>query len=110
MAMELDPPSPAGQIHDGIDGGRFPKKFQDLNLYGDSNCQKISFNMPRPKSKLKAKQSRSIVKEPKCPICLLEVESVMHAIWNCSAVSDVWAEEWSPVKKWWSGEQSFTQL
>ncbi|XP_040993121.1 uncharacterized protein LOC121239848 [Juglans microcarpa x Juglans regia] len=53
---------------------------------------------------------KSIVKESNCPIRLMDVESVMHAIWNCPAASDVWAKEGSPVKKWWSGEQSFTQL
>ncbi|XP_041020374.1 uncharacterized protein LOC121261991 [Juglans microcarpa x Juglans regia] len=45
-----------------------------------------------------------------CPICLREEESVMHAIWECPAATDVWAEQGSPVQKWSVGVKSFYQL
>jgi ribonuclease HI len=33
---------------------------------------------------------RRVVKEPMCPICEREPETVVHAFWTCSVASDVW--------------------
>jgi hypothetical protein len=33
---------------------------------------------------------RKVVKEPLCPICKREPKTVAHAMWSCSAASDVW--------------------
>ncbi|XP_059446364.1 uncharacterized protein LOC132177903 [Corylus avellana] len=33
---------------------------------------------------------RKVIKEPFCPICEREPETVMHAIWSCLAATDVW--------------------
>jgi ribonuclease HI len=33
---------------------------------------------------------KRIIDEPLCPICMLEVETTFHAIWDCSASRDVW--------------------
>ena len=33
---------------------------------------------------------KRIVDEPLCPICVLEGETIFHAIWDCPASRDVW--------------------
>ncbi|XP_059451224.1 uncharacterized protein LOC132182029 [Corylus avellana] len=33
---------------------------------------------------------RKVVKEPYCPICEKEPETVVHALWGCPAATDVW--------------------
>ncbi|XP_035545959.1 uncharacterized protein LOC108997798 [Juglans regia] len=40
---------------------------------------------------------RRVVKDAKCPFCLNEDETTMHAIWECPAATDVWAEKGNPV-------------
>lgn len=35
-----------------------------------------------------------------CPICNLESETIMHALWQCPAMNDVWVEKGSAVQKW----------
>lgn len=42
---------------------------------------------------------RKIVEDPSYPIYQEEVESVMHALWECLAANDVWANDQSYVKK-----------
>jgi hypothetical protein len=34
---------------------------------------------------------KRVVEEPLCPICMLEAETMFHAIWDCSASRDVWS-------------------
>ncbi|XP_040987647.1 uncharacterized protein LOC121235363 [Juglans microcarpa x Juglans regia] len=45
-----------------------------------------------------------------CPICERELETIMHAVWSCPAISDVWAENDSPVNKWCSSDAVFVDL
>ncbi|XP_042972999.1 uncharacterized protein LOC122304801 [Carya illinoinensis] len=47
---------------------------------------------------------RKVVKNPICPVCEFEVESVTHSLWSCKGAMDVWAERKSPVQKWASSE------
>jgi hypothetical protein len=35
---------------------------------------------------------KHVTPDPLCPICSLEVETVMHALWECPSAKDVWAE------------------
>ena len=34
---------------------------------------------------------RRIIIDEKCPICIRELESTIHDIWECAAVQDIWA-------------------
>jgi hypothetical protein len=34
--------------------------------------------------------TRKVVDNNLCPVCLLEEESVVHALWDCSGAQDVW--------------------
>lgn len=43
---------------------------------------------------------RKISVQMLCPICNLEIESVIHTLWECPATNDVWGEDGSPLKKW----------
>lgn len=42
---------------------------------------------------------RKIVEDPNHPICLREVETMMHALWRCRAANDIWVEGQSYVLK-----------
>lgn len=53
---------------------------------------------------------KRIIENRMCPICCIEEETVVHALWNCLAVSDVWVEEVSPINKWQGGAVGFMQL
>lgn len=53
---------------------------------------------------------RKIVEDPLCPICKMEEEDGMHALWNCPAAMDVWGETSSPINKWPAGGKDFVQL
>jgi hypothetical protein len=33
---------------------------------------------------------KKVVKEPYCPICEKEPETVLHALWACPAAADIW--------------------
>ena len=35
--------------------------------------------------------TRKIISESNCPLFLREVETTIHALWDCAAVQDVWA-------------------
>ncbi|XP_035546799.1 uncharacterized protein LOC118348717 [Juglans regia] len=43
---------------------------------------------------------RKVVKDPFCPMCFKEEESVIHSLWECPATNDVWANDLSGVSKW----------
>jgi hypothetical protein len=34
---------------------------------------------------------KKVTQDPLCPICCLEVETIMHALWECPSAKDVWA-------------------
>jgi hypothetical protein len=36
--------------------------------------------------------SKKITSDPLCPICNLEVETTVHALWSCPSAQDVWSE------------------
>ncbi|XP_075675254.1 uncharacterized protein LOC142644553 [Castanea sativa] len=42
---------------------------------------------------------RRVISEAKCPLCLREVESTIHAIWGCAAVQDIWAGSCRKLQK-----------
>lgn len=43
---------------------------------------------------------KKIIESNLCPICKREAESVVHVLWSCSAVTDVWGGETSLFRKW----------
>ncbi|XP_035546319.1 uncharacterized protein LOC118348523 [Juglans regia] len=45
-----------------------------------------------------------------CPICEREPETIMHVAWSCPAALDVWAENDSPMNKWYSSDVVFVDL
>ncbi|KAG2689722.1 hypothetical protein I3760_09G152300 [Carya illinoinensis] len=45
-----------------------------------------------------------------CPVCKVHKESVMHALWQCVASSDVWTESSARVQKWSIMEESLMDL
>jgi hypothetical protein len=53
---------------------------------------------------------RRVTKDAICPCCLLEDESICHALWSCPAARDVWWGGSSPFQKCvWEGSK-FMQL
>lgn len=34
------------------------------------------------------------------PICKVDCETVLHALWQCPVANDVWSENGSVVQKW----------
>jgi hypothetical protein len=42
---------------------------------------------------------KHVTQDPLCPICCLEVETIMHALWDCPSAKDVWAECPSRLQK-----------
>ncbi|KAF5471101.1 hypothetical protein F2P56_011568 [Juglans regia] len=53
---------------------------------------------------------RKIKEDPSCPICRQEPESVMHALWSCSAVMDVWSVSSRGLQKMKVGFKSFKEV
>ncbi|XP_042981580.1 wall-associated receptor kinase 3-like isoform X2 [Carya illinoinensis] len=45
---------------------------------------------------------RKVVERPWCSICETLEEIAIHALWSCSAASDIWGDNNSPLKKWYS--------
>ncbi|KAF5450671.1 hypothetical protein F2P56_031001 [Juglans regia] len=43
---------------------------------------------------------KKVGKDDMCPICKSESETILHALWQCTAVNDVWACKGSGVQKW----------
>lgn len=44
------------------------------------------------------------------PICEQVEETTCHALWNCGAASDVWAEHFSVLQKWQCTEEDFCSV
>ncbi|KAL0010887.1 hypothetical protein SO802_005995 [Lithocarpus litseifolius] len=42
---------------------------------------------------------RRVIPDDKCPICLRELETTIHAIWECAAVQDIWAGSCRKLQK-----------
>ncbi|XP_040987702.1 uncharacterized protein LOC121235424 [Juglans microcarpa x Juglans regia] len=53
---------------------------------------------------------RKVVQDPRCPICFAKEELVVHALWECTAANDIWADERSIVQKWSCKEEDFMEL
>lgn len=53
---------------------------------------------------------RHMRKEGFCPVCRCEMESVVHALWCCSAANDVWLQSGLRVQKWGRLIHSFFDL
>lgn len=53
---------------------------------------------------------RKIVDDNKCPCCTREAESVIHALWTCPAVQDVWGGGSIVFQKYSSDGVCFTQV
>ena len=56
--------------------------------------------------------SRKVVKEPMCPFCEMEEETVSHIIWECPSSRDVWGAKGSIFHKcniFWSGIYSSSE-
>lgn len=54
--------------------------------------------------------NRKSSKDPLCPICNSEEETILHIFWQCPAANDSWAEDRSPVKKYTMIEEDFFAL
>ena len=50
---------------------------------------------------------RKVVKEPFCPICGNEPETVLHALWSCPTAIDVWGNSTKSIQKYSSTGKSF---
>lgn len=53
---------------------------------------------------------KKITNDLLCPICYLEVETVGHALWSCSAARDVWLESNVSIQKSCSKEDGFSNI
>ena len=42
---------------------------------------------------------RRVIPDDKCPICLRESKTTIHAIWECSAMQDIWARSCQKLQK-----------
>lgn len=53
---------------------------------------------------------RKIVEDPRCLVCKIVEEFVIHILWCCPASSNVWAKKVSLVNKWKTNCLDFIQL
>jgi hypothetical protein len=53
---------------------------------------------------------RKITDDPLCPVCCMEVETVGHALWSCTAARDVWLEGNVSIQKCYSEEDDFCNI
>ncbi|KAG6632093.1 hypothetical protein I3843_13G119000 [Carya illinoinensis] len=53
---------------------------------------------------------KKILDSPLCPVCNVENETLLHGLWECPAVRDVWGERDSPVSKWGNIFDNFADL
>jgi hypothetical protein len=53
---------------------------------------------------------RKVVKEPLCPICEREPETVVHALWSCPTVSDVWGSSHRLFQKYEKDGMDFMNI
>jgi hypothetical protein len=53
---------------------------------------------------------RKVIQDPVCPCCGLEVETIIHSLWSCSAAKDVWGDNLSCFQKCSSSQISFLLL
>lgn len=64
------------------------KKLRSLEIPGAAKhflWRAINNILPSKENLLK----RKITRDPKCPICQMEDEFVIHALWSCPTISDV---------------------
>ena len=54
--------------------------------------------------------NKKIMIDPLCPICGLEVETIVHALWSYLAVRDVWFECNKTMHKGTSDEDAFVNI
>jgi hypothetical protein len=43
--------------------------------------------------------NKKITADPLCPMCNLEIETTVHALWSCPSAQDVWADYSSRIQK-----------
>ena len=43
---------------------------------------------------------RKVILESNCPLCMRELETTVHALWDCAAVQDIWAGSVRKLQKW----------
>ncbi|XP_042983278.1 uncharacterized protein LOC122312683 [Carya illinoinensis] len=53
---------------------------------------------------------KKVIDDPNCPICLQQVESIEHVIWECEAARDVWGLYSRQLQKRSIRNQSFREL
>lgn len=53
---------------------------------------------------------KNIIKDPMCYVCLQDEKTVMHVLWQCPAVNNVWAVVVKPIQKWRIEEGEFLKL
>ena len=53
---------------------------------------------------------RKITNDPLCPVCLMEVETVGHALWSCTVARDVRVEMSTKTQKSISDENEFSYI
>ena len=42
---------------------------------------------------------RRVLTDDKCPICLRELENIIHVLWECAVVQDIWAGSCQKLQK-----------
>jgi hypothetical protein len=53
---------------------------------------------------------RKITDDPLCPVCLMEVETIGHALWSCTTACNVWMEMSAKTHKSISKEDDFSHI
>jgi hypothetical protein len=51
-----------------------------------------------------------VIEDPGCPTCGLEVETLLHILWGCSSVMDVWGASENVFQKMVASMQCFREL
>ncbi|XP_041009473.1 uncharacterized protein LOC121253538 [Juglans microcarpa x Juglans regia] len=85
------------------------RKLWSLNILGATkNFVWRACTNSLPSKALLLKKSVGVT--DKCPICKTENETILHALWQCTAVNDVWACKGSGVLKWSAMAEDFRDL
>ena len=53
---------------------------------------------------------RRVVQEEKCSVCTLELESTIHALWDCAVAQDIWAGSARKLQKLKHGQPDLLHL
>ena len=79
---------------------RIPNKFKVFAWLACHEILPTAVNLTR----------RRVIQEDKCSMCTIELESTIHALWDCAATQDIWARSVRKLQKFKHGQSDMLQL